>query len=87
MKKSVVLAAALVTGTLVYRRFHTEEPEPALLDATGIPTHVCPCGCSLFKVLVSFEDYEVATYSLDGYCVECGARCTMPTELDRQEAV
>lgn len=86
MKRSLVLAAALVTGVFVYRRFHTEEA-PAVLDATGIPTHACPCGNELFKVLVSFEDYAVATYSLDGYCTECGARCSMPTELDRQEAV
>jgi hypothetical protein len=49
----------------------------------GVITHVCTCGGNLWKVLVTFEDYEIATYSLDMYCSECGARAIAPTEVDR----
>ena len=49
----------------------------------GIPTHECfHCGCNQFKILASFDDYEVAWYALTGYCASCGQPSTMPTPLD-----
>lgn len=49
----------------------------------GVVTHVCVCGSLQWKVIVSFEDYEIVTYSLDMYCAECGAKAIAPTEIDR----
>lgn len=46
-------------------------------------THICICGGNLWKLLVTFEDYAIATYSLDMYCVECGSKAIAPTEVDR----
>jgi hypothetical protein len=48
-------------------------------------THQCVCGSVLWKVLVTFDDFEIATYSLDMYCAECGAKAIAPTPLDRPE--
>jgi hypothetical protein len=48
----------------------------------GMVTHVCPCGSDTWKVLVSFDDYEIATYSLDMYCASCGNKARAPTLLD-----
>lgn len=52
-----------------------------MIDLAEI-THVCVCGCNLWKVLVSFEDYEISTHSLDMYCSECGSKAITPTPLD-----
>ena len=49
----------------------------------GVTTHVCVCNGELWRVLVTFEDFEVATYSLDMTCVSCGARALAPTLLDK----
>lgn len=49
----------------------------------GVITHMCVCGSTLWKVLVSFDDYEIATYSLDMYCANCGNKAIAPTPLDR----
>jgi hypothetical protein len=49
----------------------------------GTVTHVCVCGCNLWRVLVTFEDYEISTYMLDMYCSACGAKALAPTEVDR----
>ena len=45
-------------------------------------THQCICGSPQFKIVVSFEEYEIATYSLEMYCVECGLSYKTPTPLD-----
>lgn len=49
----------------------------------GTITHQCVCGSVLWKVLVTFDDFEIATYSLDMYCADCGAKAIAPTPLDR----
>jgi len=53
-------------------------------DYSGIPTHACPCGCTQFKILASFEDGEIAWYTTTGYCYSCGARVTVPTAVDHE---
>ena len=57
-------------------------PGTTVIDL-GVVCHTCVCGGELWKVLVSFEDYEVATYSLDMYCVACGTKALAPTLLDK----
>lgn len=59
--------------------------EDPIIDL-GMVTHVCICGSCLWKILVTFDDFEIATYSLDMYCAECGAKAIAPTELDRPRA-
>jgi hypothetical protein len=56
------------------------------MDLTGTPTSVCICGCNLFRTVVTFDEetYEIAMYSLDGECLECGTRLTLPTPLDKE---
>lgn len=53
------------------------------MDLGNTITHICPCGNSVFKIYATFEDYELASYSTDGECVECGSRFKVPTPLDR----
>lgn len=48
----------------------------------GVVTHECPCGSNLWKILVTFEEYEIATYSLEMYCAMCGNKAKTPTPLD-----
>lgn len=58
-----------------------ESSEPMALDL-GMVTHICPCGEDTWKILVSFEEYEIASYSLDMYCISCGNKAIAPTILD-----
>jgi hypothetical protein len=54
-------------------------------DYRGIPSAVCPCGNSLFKITATFDadTYEIAGYFLDdATCADCGAMVTAPTPLD-----
>ena len=54
------------------------------ISTRGIPSHVClNCGCSTFKILAAFDDYEIAWYTLNGYCAECDAPVTVPCPADR----
>ena len=56
------------------------------LDLSSLgPTHECVCGCGLFKALVSFDDYDLASWSLVGYCASCGAKVALPCPIDRPE--
>lgn len=57
-------------------------PEDGWIDL-GVITHVCVCGSHQWKIVVSFDDYEIATYSLDMYCFDCGAKAIAPTAIDR----
>ena len=54
------------------------------MDIRGTPTHLCPCGCSIWNVKAIFDDFEIATYFLDMECVNCGSLATAPTPLDRE---
>lgn len=50
---------------------------------SGMVTHQCFCGGVTFKVLVTFQNYEIATYSTDMYCEGCGSRHRSPTLVDK----
>lgn len=52
---------------------------------TGMVSHVCFCGCFVFNLRVSFDDYEIGMYFLDMTCAECGASHRAPTPLDKPE--
>lgn len=48
-------------------------------------TETCICGSNLWKIVVSFDDYEIAMYTLTMYCYNCNARAIAPTPLDRPD--
>ena len=50
------------------------------------PIHVCPCGCQVFNVMASFEDYELVWYFLDATCVNCGNLVIVPCPVDKDAA-
>ena len=57
-------------------------------DYRGMPTTVCPCGSDTFKVLVRLDEgNEIAWYSLNGYCHDCGAAVTIPTPKEASDGV
>ena len=51
------------------------------LRAMG-PLHVCSCGSQVFNAMVSFEDYELSWYFLNGSCVSCGNLVQLPCPVD-----
>ena len=60
----------------------------SVIDTRGIPSHAClNCGGETFKVLATFEDYDIATWSTDGYCYQCGAAVTVPCPVDDPERI
>ena len=62
-------------------------PEPFGTDLRQLgPIHVCPCGCQVFNVLASFEDYELVWYFLDATCVNCGNLVVVPCPVDKDAA-
>jgi hypothetical protein len=53
---------------------------------TGEPYHFCGnCGSNLFLIMATFENYDISQWLTDGFCVECGARITIPTPVDDPE--
>lgn len=52
-------------------------------DLGDAVVHECACGNRVFKIFATFDDYEIATYSTDGECIECGLRFKVPTPIDR----
>ena len=61
-------------------------PEPFGTDLRSLgPIHVCPCGSQVFNAMVSFDDYELSWYFLDGTCVSCGNIVLLPCPADREE--
>lgn len=51
-------------------------------DYRGVPTEVCPCGSTIWKVTCKFEEKKIAMYFLDMECACCGSYATAPTEVD-----
>lgn len=49
------------------------------------PTHICTCGCNVFKSLIAFEDYEISWWYLEGECLNCGNKVTLPCPADKPE--
>lgn len=45
--------------------------------------HTCICGSDTWKILATFDDYEIASYSTDMYCAECNAYAITPTPIDK----
>lgn len=54
------------------------------MDLRGTPTHVCACGCEVWNLKVSFEDFQIANYFLDMECANCGSIATAPTPIDKE---
>ena len=54
-------------------------------DLSGIIMHECVCGSDMWKIVVTFADYEIASYMLDMECFHCGTRATAPTPIDHPE--
>lgn len=53
------------------------------IDQTGIPTHECfNCGSNLFKIIATFENYEIAMYLIEAQCAMCDSELTAPTLPD-----
>lgn len=46
------------------------------------PTHICPCGSTVFETLVSFENYEISWWFLDGKCLNCANLVKLPCPID-----
>lgn len=46
------------------------------------PVHECLCGSNLFQIVAAFDAGEVCFYLTEGICWECGAKVTVPTEID-----
>lgn len=73
-------------------RMRHRNPLRGLPQVTGTdlrdlgPIHVCPCGSQVFSAMVSFDDYELVWYFLDGTCVNCGNLVKLPCPPDRDEA-
>jgi hypothetical protein len=59
------------------------------MDLGKTITSVCPCGSTLFRAIVTFDQdtYEIAGYYTEGECFECGTRLTLPTEIDKEDYV
>jgi len=56
------------------------------IDFRGIPTHECPvCQSRTFKVMVVFENYDIAMWGTEAECYECGTRVTVPCPVDSPE--
>jgi len=54
-----------------------------LIDQRGIPTHEClNCGGNVFLIRAVFENYDIASWFLDGNCAECGSPVTVPCPVD-----
>ena len=56
--------------------------QAADLRAVG-PTHICVCGCNVFKGLMAFEDYELSWWYLEGECLNCDAKVILPCPVDK----
>ena len=61
---------------------HINEVKPDYahaLDIRGDATLVCPCGCFVWNLKVSFdEEGSIVTYFTDMECIECGTLATAP---------
>lgn len=59
--------------------------DPVIADYSGTPTLICPCGSTLIKIVVSLDPdtYEIADYTLTGYCYLCESRLTILCPADK----
>lgn len=53
--------------------------DPNSIDQSGIVTHTCfNCGSNIFKIRVTFDDYEIGLMWPDGECVMCHSTVSVP---------
>ena len=55
------------------------------LDLSDTIVHVCICGSKMFRIVATFDNFEIAQYSTDGECLECGTRVKVPTPIDNPD--
>ena len=55
------------------------------LNLSGIITHECICGSDMWRLIVTFEHYEISSYLLSMECFHCGTWATAPTPIDNPE--
>jgi NAD-dependent dihydropyrimidine dehydrogenase PreA subunit len=48
------------------------------MDLRGEPIDVCPCGCFVWNLKVTWENGELAMFFYDMECAECGSIATAP---------
>jgi hypothetical protein len=61
-------------------------PEPFGADLRDLgPVHACTCGCTMFNIMASFEDYDIAWWFLEGTCANCGNMLTIPCPADNPD--
>ena len=61
-------------------------PEPYGADLRQLgPVHACTCGCTVFNIMASFEDYDIVWWFLEGSCANCGNLITIPCPVDNPE--
>ena len=68
---------------LTLRKIKPLQPKQGLDLRSFGPTHICTCGCTVFNVMVAFEDYEIVWWHLDAECADCGNILTVPCPVDR----
>ncbi len=60
-------------------RFEQKESNPVNLGVTSM----CICGSNWFNAQICFNDeYEIAAYLLQAFCVNCNAEVVLPTPAD-----
>jgi hypothetical protein len=56
------------------------------IDQRGIPTHQClNCGCNVFVIKATFEDYDISGWFMDAECSCCASPLTAPCPVDHPE--
>jgi hypothetical protein len=63
------------------------EPDPNLpsFDLSEIIMHECVCGSDMWRIVVTFSNYEISSYMLDMECIYCGTRAKAPTPIDHPD--
>lgn len=53
--------------------------DPTSIDQSGIMTHTCfNCGSNIFRIRVTFDDYEIGLMWPDGECIMCHSVVSVP---------
>jgi len=53
------------------------------VDLGDMILHECICGSNEFRIIATFDDYEIASYFTDAECLHCGSKFKCPTAIDR----
>jgi hypothetical protein len=53
------------------------------IDFGDLISPVClACGGDLLRIVVTFDNQEIAAYFTDAECIQCGSRFKCPTPID-----